>query len=139
MLTVLERTKFRSLVKPGDTLLYKTEVVSINEAGQPIRLKLDMVSAHLFMNFRVVDEHGRQLGHGRNLGALRAAEEMAKAVGDPAFAATCRALFDKGSKWIGANLFNGEYFIQEVDLKKHPDWQYADGCLADQLFGENRP
>ena len=28
------------------------------------------------------------------LGALRAAEEMAKAVGDAAFAATCRALFD---------------------------------------------
>ena len=34
--------------------------------------KLDMLSAHLFMNFRVVDEHGRQLGHGRNLGALKA-------------------------------------------------------------------
>ena len=26
--------------------------------------KLDMLSAHFFMNFRVVDEHGRQLGHG---------------------------------------------------------------------------
>ncbi|MEY4713017.1 MAG: putative ATP-dependent helicase [Pseudomonadota bacterium] len=34
--------------------------------------KLDMVPAHLFMNLRVVDEHGRQLGMGRNLGALRA-------------------------------------------------------------------
>jgi len=34
--------------------------------------KLDMLSAHLFMNFRVVDEHGRQLGTGRNLGALKA-------------------------------------------------------------------
>ena len=34
--------------------------------------KLDMVAAHLFMNFRVVDEHGRQLGQGRNLGALKA-------------------------------------------------------------------
>ena len=34
--------------------------------------KLDMVSAHLFMNLRVVDEHGRQLGMGRNLGALKA-------------------------------------------------------------------
>ena len=34
--------------------------------------KLDMLSPHLFMNFRVVDEHGRQLGHGRNLGALKA-------------------------------------------------------------------
>ena len=33
--------------------------------------KLDMLAPHLFMNFRVVDEHGRQLGHGRNLGAIR--------------------------------------------------------------------
>ncbi len=34
--------------------------------------KLDMLSAHFFMNFRIVDEHGRQLGQGRNLGALKA-------------------------------------------------------------------
>ncbi|MEG1202476.1 MAG: ATP-dependent RNA helicase HrpA, partial [Comamonas sp.] len=34
--------------------------------------KLDMLSQHLFMNFRIVDEHGRQLGQGRNLGALKA-------------------------------------------------------------------
>ena len=42
--------------------------------------KLDMLSPHLFMNFRVVDEHSRQLGHGRNLGALKA-EWGAKARG----------------------------------------------------------
>ncbi len=34
--------------------------------------KLDMLSPHLFVNLRVVDEHGRQLGTGRNLGALKA-------------------------------------------------------------------
>jgi len=34
--------------------------------------KLDMVPPHLFMNFRIVDEHGRQLGMGRNLPALKA-------------------------------------------------------------------
>ncbi len=34
--------------------------------------KLDMLPAHLFMNFRVVDEHGRQRGQGRNLAALKA-------------------------------------------------------------------
>ncbi|MEP6791233.1 MAG: DUF3418 domain-containing protein, partial [Ramlibacter sp.] len=33
--------------------------------------KLDMVPSHLFMNLRVVDEHGRQMGTGRNLGALK--------------------------------------------------------------------
>ena len=42
--------------------------------------KLDMVPPHLFMNFRVVDEHGRQLAMGRNLGALKA-ELGAKARG----------------------------------------------------------
>jgi len=35
-------------------------------------IKTDMLTPHFFMNFRVVDEHGRQLGQGRNLGALKA-------------------------------------------------------------------
>ncbi|RCW70541.1 ATP-dependent RNA helicase HrpA [Pseudorhodoferax soli] len=34
--------------------------------------KLDTLSPHLFMNLQVVDEHGRQRGMGRNLGALKA-------------------------------------------------------------------
>lgn len=34
--------------------------------------KLEQLPAHLFMNFRVVDEHGRQLGLGRNLASLKA-------------------------------------------------------------------
>ncbi len=34
-------------------------------------LKLDMLAPHLFMNFRVLDEHGRQLGHGRSLAGLK--------------------------------------------------------------------
>jgi ATP-dependent helicase HrpA len=33
--------------------------------------KLETLSPHHFMNFRVVDEHGRQLGMGRNLAALK--------------------------------------------------------------------
>jgi len=37
ILTVLERTKFRSLVKPGDALRYRTEVLSINEAGGKVK------------------------------------------------------------------------------------------------------
>jgi ATP-dependent helicase HrpA len=34
--------------------------------------KLDALPAHLFMNLRVVDEHGRQLGMGRHVPALKA-------------------------------------------------------------------
>jgi ATP-dependent helicase HrpA len=34
--------------------------------------KLETLSPHLFMNFRVVDEHGRQIGAGRDLARLKA-------------------------------------------------------------------
>lgn len=70
------------------------------------------------------------------LGALWAAEEMAREVGDDAFARECRKIFETGRDKSVETLFNGEYFIQDVDLEEHPDWQYGDGCLADQLFGQ---
>ncbi len=34
--------------------------------------KIEQLSAHLLMNFRICDEHNRQLGTGRNLAALKA-------------------------------------------------------------------
>ncbi len=34
-------------------------------------IKVDMLPPHLFMNFRVLDEHSRQLGTGRNLAGLK--------------------------------------------------------------------
>jgi 3-hydroxyacyl-[acyl-carrier-protein] dehydratase len=37
VLTVLERTKFRAVVKPGDTLRYRTDIVGVNEAGGKVR------------------------------------------------------------------------------------------------------
>jgi len=33
LLTVLERTKFREPVRPGDTLTYRAEIVSVNPSG----------------------------------------------------------------------------------------------------------
>jgi len=39
---------------------------------KPADFKLETLPLHLFMNFKVVDEPGRQLGMGRNLAALRA-------------------------------------------------------------------
>jgi len=70
------------------------------------------------------------------LAALRAGEEMAKEVGDAAFASQCRAVFESGRKLTTEKLWNGEYFVQLVDLKKHPKHQYGAGCLSDQLFGQ---
>ena len=70
------------------------------------------------------------------LAALRAGEEMAGEMGDAEFAARCRKLFEAGSRHNVDELFGGEYFIQQVDLEKHPKAQYAGGCLSDQLFGQ---
>ncbi|MDR1420124.1 MAG: hypothetical protein LBI86_07110 [Treponema sp.] len=50
------------------------------------------------------------------LAALKAASEMAEALGDGG-AEEYRALFEKGRAWSDKNLFNGEYYIQRVDLK----------------------
>jgi uncharacterized protein (DUF608 family) len=88
------------------------------------------------------------------LGALRAGEEMAKGVGDAEFAATCRDLFERGSKWIDENLFNGEFYEHHVQPPqgevaaglrggtwapgepKNPDYQLGPACLVDQLVGQ---
>ena len=87
------------------------------------------------------------------LGALRASEEMARHLDDEPFAATCRELFENGSRWMDENLFNGEYYIHEVrPLREEeiadglrvgmtsgadePENQLADGCLVDQLVGQ---
>lgn len=70
------------------------------------------------------------------LAACRAGEEMAKELADEEFAALCRKVFEAGREATMKELFNGEYFIQKVDLKEHPKHQYADGCLSDQLFGQ---
>ncbi len=89
------------------------------------------------------------------LGALRAAEEMARYLGDSDFADTCRSLFERGARWIDDNLFDGEYYQHQVrpvrdpsrippyflvgmgstDLA-NPDYQLASGCLVDQLVGQ---
>jgi non-lysosomal glucosylceramidase len=88
------------------------------------------------------------------LGGLRAAEEMARAVGDEASAREYHALYDRGRGWIDANLFNGEYYIQKTrgipvsqihpvlhttggaEDTEHPDFQLGEGCLVDQLVGQ---
>ncbi|MGD8500504.1 MAG: GH116 family glycosyl hydrolase [Phycisphaerales bacterium] len=70
------------------------------------------------------------------LAALRAGEEMARDIGDEQFAERCGKIFESGSRLTVERLWDGEYFIQLVDLKKHPKHQYGRGCLSDQLFGQ---
>ena len=92
------------------------------------------------------------------LGALRAGEEMAKHLDNKPFAKKCRALFQRGSEWTDANLFNGEYYIQQIRppmagqvIRKEfreelgadpaagakiPDFQMGEACVVDQLVGQ---
>jgi non-lysosomal glucosylceramidase len=88
------------------------------------------------------------------LAALRAGEEMAKAVGDNASAKEYHRLFDQGSRWIDANLFNGEFYVQKIrgfaksqiapvlrsdmgsEDTENPQYQVGEGCLVDQLVGQ---
>jgi hypothetical protein len=91
------------------------------------------------------------------LGALRAGAEMARAVGDAA-AGEYERLAQEGSRRQDELLWNGEFYVQQVrnpsedDVQvKHymgggapavrpgeemPRYQYAAGCLADQLLGQ---
>ena len=50
------------------------------------------------------------------LGALKAASEMAESTGDVASASAYHAIFERGKAWVDANLFNGEYYTQKVDI-----------------------
>ncbi len=90
------------------------------------------------------------------LGALRAAEEMAKVEDDARSAKQYRTVFTSGSRRLDSTLWNGEYYIQidekkEADLIQDAAWMtvdwpnetlgganrpYGTGCHADQLLGQ---
>jgi len=86
------------------------------------------------------------------LGALRAAEEMARYLGAEESAAEYRRVFESGSKKMDKMLFNGKWYRQIINPKanaltdhksdhlvkgeKVPRWQYGNGCLSDQLLGQ---
>ena len=90
------------------------------------------------------------------LAALRAAEEMARHLGDVEFAERCRGLFENGSRWLDEHLFTGSYYRHEIRPPENadaiaeglrhykmgardladPELQLGDGCLIDQLVGQ---
>jgi len=97
------------------------------------------------------------------LGALCAAKEMAKTLGDET--KLYEELYQKGRKYVEEQLFNGEYFYQKIQwkelhtndplkvknfavvaedyspeaaaliAKEGPRYQYGDGCLSDGCAG----
>jgi len=90
------------------------------------------------------------------LGALRAGQEMAEALGESDSAERYGRLFDEGSRWWDEHQFNGDYYVQQIrpqtdhfvakgltlfpgsawDSTREPQYQIGSGCLADQLVGQ---
>lgn len=86
------------------------------------------------------------------LAALRAGAVMAEAVGEKAFADEVTELFKRGSAWTDANLFNGEFYVQQIRTfpkdkvdpgtlsggvdPSDPRFQLGLACHADQLAGQ---
>jgi ATP-dependent helicase HrpA len=67
---------FMAQARFGEGSLVDAVLNAVRERSQlPVQrndFKLETLPTHLLMNFRVVDEHGRQLGVGRHLAALKA-------------------------------------------------------------------
>ena len=71
------------------------------------------------------------------LAALRACEEMAQEVGDAEFAQTAREIFERGSRNLDRELFNGEYYYQIPDKDHVRSVGSHNGCEIDQVFGQS--
>jgi len=70
------------------------------------------------------------------LAALRAAEAMANLCGESELASECQEVYQRGRATLEERLWNGEYYVQEVNLEEHPEQNWASGCHADQLLGQ---
>ncbi len=71
------------------------------------------------------------------LAAVRAGGEMAREMGDTAFAARCGAIADRGKTRVVERLWNGEYFIMNPDPKHADSPGTYSGCHIDQVFGQS--
>ena len=61
VLTLLERTKFRGLVRPGDTLTYQTEVTALNENGGKVSVQAisdgrQVVTSGMVFAFKYIED-----------------------------------------------------------------------------------
>jgi non-lysosomal glucosylceramidase len=70
------------------------------------------------------------------LAALRAAEEMAKLQDEPDLARCYRQRFELSRHNYDKLCWNGEYYIQIVDLEQYTEQQFGSGCHMDQLLGQ---
>lgn len=67
--------------------------------------------------------------------ALNAAIEMAEFMND-SIADSYKDTLERGKKIMDEYLWNGEYYIQNIEDVNEYKYQYGIGCLSDQVFGE---
>jgi non-lysosomal glucosylceramidase len=70
------------------------------------------------------------------LAALKASVRMAEYLNDDDFAEECHDLYERGSRWVDENLFNGEYYEHIIPEGHNRVAQLGKGCLVDQLVGQ---
>lgn len=71
------------------------------------------------------------------IAALKAVGEMARELGENAFADQCRAQAAKAKASVEAKLYNGEYFIQLPDPQKPKHLGTYQACHIDQVHGQS--
>ncbi len=70
------------------------------------------------------------------LAALRAVGEMAGIMDEQDLRQRCRQAYETGSANLDALLWNGEYYVQQLDDVNAHKYQHGAGCLSDQLLGQ---
>ncbi|MFT4105339.1 MAG: GH116 family glycosyl-hydrolase [Lacrimispora sp.] len=68
--------------------------------------------------------------------ALKAGEEMAAYLGDEERAMSYGKARKEGSERMDLELWNGEFYIQKLENDGKYQYQYYDGCLSDQVLGQ---
>jgi len=75
--------------------------------------------------------------NGLYLASLQSSAVMAETMQDPAFAARCREIAERGASYQTGNLFNGEYFQNKVDPAHPASINSGSGCEIDQVLGQS--
>ena len=102
--------------------------------------KLETLPAHLFMNFKVIDEHGRQLAMGRNLAQLRAehgsraVQGFTRAADTKLTEANGRVLFEDKTNWDFGDL---EDIVEVGNLIGYPALADHGNHVNVELFDES--
>ncbi len=70
------------------------------------------------------------------LAALTAGAAMARHLGETEKAEEYLEVCRRGRAYLDTTLFNGQYYEQQYEPAKAPEYQFGRGCLSDQMLGQ---